>query len=111
MSYEHKQLSKGRWFELSLCEQIANIGSEVERALLWRKKNEEYSKKAVNRALELIDLSLADKKNRKYFKLKEIARLREILVDFFYYENQYSSSEEWLRKYFYAFTYAVRMHK
>ena len=33
MSYQHKDLAAGRWGQMSLSEQMANIGSEVERAL------------------------------------------------------------------------------
>jgi len=31
MNYKHKGLAQGRWFQLTLIEQLANIGSEVER--------------------------------------------------------------------------------
>ena len=59
MSYQHKDLAAGRWGQLSFIEQMANIGSEVERALNWRiKKNTDYAQKAFERALELIDLTL-----------------------------------------------------
>jgi hypothetical protein len=33
MNYQHKELAAGRWKELSFIEQMANIGSEIERAL------------------------------------------------------------------------------
>ena len=59
MNYQHKDLAAGRWEQLSLVEQMANIGSEVERALNWRKKgNLDYSLKACERALELFDLKI-----------------------------------------------------
>jgi len=29
----HKQLASGRWFKLSLVEQLANVGSDVERTI------------------------------------------------------------------------------
>jgi hypothetical protein len=108
MNCQHKKLAKGRWFELDLVEQLANIGSEVERAIVWRDKNKEYSRKAFYRALELLELSLSDKKNKKYSVLKELCRLKEILLDFFYGNNEYSSSNELIRKYFYAFAYMTR---
>ena len=111
MNYQHQHLSDGRWFELSLFEQMANIGSEVERAILWRSKNREYSIRAVERALELLDLTMADDKNRSGARLKEIARLREALVDYFYFDNQFSSSDKLWRNYFYAFNYAARLNK
>ena len=31
--FQHQSLAEGRWFTLSLAEQLANIGSEVSRAI------------------------------------------------------------------------------
>ncbi len=107
MSYQHKDLAAGRWSQLSFLEQMANIGSEVERALNWRiKKNTDYSQKAFERALELIDLTLGS--DKKYTHLKEIARMREAVVDYFSGVNQFMSSESSWRSYFLPFTYASR---
>ena len=75
----HKELAAGRWQKFSFAEQMANIGSEVGRAISWKKKgNELYSGQAFERALELIDLTLANTRN--FPKLKELARTREALV-------------------------------
>jgi hypothetical protein len=107
MSYQHKDLAAGRWNQLSFLEQMANIGSEVERALNWRiKKNTDYAQKAFERALELIDLTLDNDKN--YAHLKEVARMREAIVDYFFGVNQFMSSEGSWRNYFLPFTYASR---
>ena len=38
MTYQHKQLASGRWRELSLVEQMANVGAEVGRAINWQRK-------------------------------------------------------------------------
>lgn len=102
----HKQLSDGRWFELSFFEQMANIGSEVERAISWKYKNIDFSNKAVERALELLFISINDKKNIS--RIKEIARVYEVLNDYFYGDNQYQSTDSLWQKYFYNFAYAVR---
>lgn len=105
--YLHKNLSTGRWFKFSLMEQLANIGSEVFRTISWKdKKNPEYSKQAFWRALELIDLTVDDPKNK--FRLKEILRMRECLVDYFAGDNEYHSTDESWQKYFYAFNWAAR---
>lgn len=106
MNYQHQGLAKGRWQNFSLFEQIANIGSEVERAILWREKNKDYAKLAFERALELLDLTITDPKNK--LRLKELVRLREVLVDYFVFDNQYLSSDKLWRNYFYPFTYAAR---
>jgi hypothetical protein len=108
MNYQHKELAKGRWFELDLVTQLANVGSEVERAILWKDRNKNYSKEALYRALELLELTLNDKKNRKYSILKELCRLKEILLDFFCADNKFASSDELMKKYFYAFIYMAR---
>lgn len=107
MTVQHKELSLGRWGQLSLCEQMANIGSEISRALNWKKKGkEEFCRKAVSRSLELLDLSLDSAES--FPRIKELARLREAVVDYFYGANQFSSSETLWRKYFDHFNYALR---
>jgi hypothetical protein len=102
----HKELASGRWFEIPFMEQMANVGSEVERTISWREKNKEYSQKAFERALELLDLTIADKKNKK--RLKELLRVREALADYFFFDNEYGSSDKLWQKYFFSFTWAVR---
>ena len=86
---------------------MANICSEVERTLNWRaKQNSTYCQQAFERSLELIDLTLDSLKG--YARLKEIARLREAIADYFSGTNQFKFTDESLRKYFLNFTYAVR---
>ncbi len=107
MTFEHKELAAGRWFTLSLVEQMANVGSDVGRAINWKiKGNLPYSQKAFERALELLDLTLMDRKNVGRFR--EVARVREALVDFLFGENEYSSTQEVWNKYFLQFATAAR---
>jgi hypothetical protein len=109
VSYQHRDLAAGRWREMSLIERMANIGSEVERALNWRTKNNaEYSDRAFERALELIDLSIEHSLQPSH--LREITRLREILADYFFGTNEFGSSDASLRKYFSHFALAARRH-
>lgn len=96
-----------RWNYLSLSEQMANIGAEIGRTINWRKKgNAEMSTNALYRGLELLDLTINDKKNKN--SLKEILRVREALVDFFIGDNIYKSSNVIWEKYFYYFNLAAR---
>jgi hypothetical protein len=107
MAYQHKELAAGRWKDLSFCEQVANIGSEIERALTWRAKNNiAYSRNAFERALELTDLTLETVSG--FARLKEIARMREAIVDYFAGTNQFGSTDASWRQYFSHFTYAAR---
>ena len=103
----HKNLSQERWFSMRLVEQMANIGSEIERTIKWRHKNEGYSERAFERALELLDLTIDDRKNLD--RLKELTRLREALADHFVFDNSYESSDKSWHKYFFAFNFAVRL--
>lgn len=106
MKYQHQKLASGGWKKLNFFEQMANIGSEVERGITWRnKKNDVYSQKAIERAFELLNLTIASQQKQK--KLKELTRLREVLVDYFFGQNQYSSTDSLWQKYFYAFNYAT----
>ena len=98
-----------KWFQLSLSEQMANIGSEVMRAVKWHQKGEkEHEEKAIERALELFDLTLSDKRWKN--RAKEIARMREVVCDFFYGGNQYRSDSVSLDNYFLHFAIAARLH-
>ena len=109
MSYQHKDLASGRWGRLSFLEQMANIGSEVERALNWQvKANVAYSQKAFERALELIDLTLDVTTSPGRFK--ELARVREAIADYFIGVNQFKSTAASWKRYFLHFAYAVRFH-
>ena len=109
MNFQDQKLAQGRWFKLTLIEQMANVGSEVFRAINWRKKNDEkYARLAFERVLELIDLTTLDPKNRN--RLKEILRCRELFCDFFVGNNQYHSTDVSWNKYFFSFNYAARIN-
>jgi hypothetical protein len=107
MSFQHKQLAAGRWRELSFVEQMANVGSEIERTVSWLKKgNSEYGRLAFERTLELLDLTIADARNKS--RLRELARVREALADHFAFSNIYNSTDESWQRYFYSFAFAAR---
>lgn len=106
---QHRDLAAGRWAELSIAEQFGNIGSEISRALKWRDRNPSIARGAFERALELLDLTLDDPRHRQApARLREIARVREVVVDFFDGANEYRSTASDLQKYFDAYALAVR---
>lgn len=107
MEYQHKNLAGEKWNTLNFFEQMANVGSEVERSIKWKEKNNpEYSRLAFERALELLDFTITDPKNKK--RLRELVRVRETLADYFAFKNEYQSTKESWQKYFYAFNWAAR---
>ncbi len=107
MKYQHQQLASGGWEKLTFVEQMANIGSEVGRTITWKNKDKkEYSEKAFERSLELLHLTIADIKNKKH--LRGLTRLREALIDYFSFNNEFKSSDQLWQNYFYAFNFAAR---
>jgi len=106
---QHRDLAAGRWSTLSLFEQLGNVGSEISRAIRWTSRNPEMAQGALYRALELMDLTLADPAHRTSpARLRELARTREVIVDFFAGSNQYRSTAAGLQKYFDAYALAAR---
>jgi len=104
-----KHMNSERWFELTFFEQMANIGSEVERTIAWKEKNNpQYSKMAFERSLELLDLTISDPRNKS--RLKELLRVRETLADYFEFDNIYKSSDKLWRGYFFPFNWAARLN-
>lgn len=95
--YQHTELAAGRWAEMSLAEQMLNIGSEVSRANRWRNKgNEEQCRRAADRALELLSLTIDAQRGRH--DLGEFCRLYEVLADFYYGENSYQTDPAKLQR-------------
>lgn len=106
---QHRDLAAGRWHQLSLAEQLGNVGSEISRAVRWSGRNDHLARGALERALELLDFTLDDPRHRQSpARLRELARAREVVVDFFDGSNQYHSTAADLQKYFDAYALSVR---
>lgn len=90
---------------MTLAEQLGHIGSEVSRTNLAQGKNKERFNSAVERALELFDLTLSDMRWRG--RLREIGRAREVFCDAVYGGKEYSSSFKNLQSYFDLFALAA----
>jgi hypothetical protein len=105
-SYRHRELAAGRWQTLSLMEQLGNVGSEVGRMRRAQGRDARAMSGAFERALELLDLTLADWRWRD--RLREIARARELLCDAAAGGADYGTTLEDLDRYFLAFAVAAR---
>ena len=105
---QHKELAEGRWQEMSFCEQMANIGSEVSRTIKWKEKNNpNQSQKAFERALELIDITLTT--NLRRTALIELCRLRENLCEEYFKPD--TKGIEKINKYLFQFAIASQKRK
>jgi len=108
-TYQHPELAAGRWSRLSLAEQLGNVGTEVGRMRRWRDQDERLAAGALDRALELLDLTLADL--RWHGRLREIARARELLCDAALGGREHGATLEELDRYFLEFALAARRHR
>lgn len=106
----HAELHKGRWHQLSLMEQMGNIGSEVGR-MIQRQKSAQSFQNEFERAAELIDLTKRDPRWHTFSRLKELARLKEVLVAAAEGTNEYNTSLEDIDQYLFQFAYAARLKK
>jgi len=104
--FHHKTLAAGGWHALSLKEQMGNIGSEVHRAYMWQGKDKKRFDSAVEKALELFDLTLDDPRLRG--RLREIARAREVFCDAILGGSEYRGTLQDLDRYFFLFALAAR---
>ncbi|MBU0647578.1 hypothetical protein KJ855_00185 [Patescibacteria group bacterium] len=90
---------------MSLYEQMANIGSEYERAKRWKEKgSEKLFWGAVDRMLELLDMTIDDKRWHNH-RLKELCRLREMVLDELLDEDTRMTD---FSKYFMQFSWIAR---
>ena len=111
MTTHHPDLAAGRWLELSLANQLGNVGSEYERALNWKERGDkDRFEDAFARLLELLDLTIADPRWRNH-RLKELTRLREAICDELYSEVPEFIHEPNLREYFLYFGILARSER
>lgn len=111
MDFRHKNLARGRWRKFSLAEQLGNVGSEVSRALEWRSRDEKLYSGALDRALELFDLTIQDERWLGSGKIKELTRAREIMIDAISGGGEYGGRLEDMDRYFFQFAIIARKRK
>jgi hypothetical protein len=74
---QHENLANGRWFTMSIAEQLGNVGSEYSRIVSSRKRNNTARfNSALERYLELLDLTINDPR-WGFYRKRELLRLRE----------------------------------
>lgn len=107
MAFTHKNLATGRWEQLSLMEQMGNIGSEVGRTRMALEKHPERFQGAFYRALDLFDRTLADERWRG--RRFELARARELFCAASMGQEMYDTSLADLERYFMQFATAAAL--
>lgn len=80
----HKELTLEKWQKLPKHIQILNIGAEISRLQSWQNiKERKKSKECVERAMELLNLTLEDKRWKN--KRRDLLRMKEALGYFYLY--------------------------
>ena len=92
-----------RWFDLSLPEQMVNIGNEVKRAVRFDEDNQK-KRAFIKKALEYIELTMDDPKNKTV--IPEIKIGKEILEDYMG-DHVVNYTKEQIRDYYLNFMYLL----
>lgn len=104
----HPELVAGRWRALTLAEQLAHVGSEVDRAIVaWEARRSDRFDRALARALELFDLTARDDRWRGH-RRREILRSREEFCRLFFADHPPAGAARTLREYFLRFAVLAR---
>jgi hypothetical protein len=77
----HKNLSADKWSRLNISRQILNIASELSRAANLTGVSDEDVRISIERALELVDLSIEDRGKWSGNRLRELLRFRGALAE------------------------------
>lgn len=105
---QHQDLVAGKWFTLTLAEQLGNVGSDFDRALRWKeKKQSQLFSSAVARTLELLDLTLDDSRWHNH-RLKELTCLRAEVRSALSSTSEKSAATIGLQKYFFSMATLAR---
>ena len=101
MNY-HSDAILQKWSELTLAEQLGNVGSEVSRMIKWHKRDPNIAERAFERMLELLSATISCRTGTH--RLKELTRLRELIISN-WYNRQLADDASWdgFNKYFMQF--------
>jgi hypothetical protein len=105
ISSDHMESVRATWAKFSLVEQMANIGSEVSRALRSQGNQARYWG-AVTRALDLFYLTIDDPRWKG--RLREILRVRELFAAAALGSDEFKTSLQDLDRYFDCFAWLAR---
>lgn len=104
----HAGLAAGRWAAFTLAEQLANVGSEVDRTIrAWEAGRGDRFHRALARALELFDLTARDDRWRGP-RRREILRAREEFCRLFFEAPTRTEAARTLSAYFLRFAILAR---
>jgi hypothetical protein len=106
-----KEVDRERWAQMSIFEQLGNVGSEVGRAINAQRSGKISRRdSAIIRAIDLFDATAQAWAAKKSPRTKEILRAKEQFLDLFYGDSDSADSES-LERYFTQFAVVARTRK
>jgi len=104
-SYE---MDRQRWAQLSIYEQMGNIGAEVGRAVnATRSGKQKRAQGAIDRAVDLLDATVELLVEQKSPRVKEVLRAREQFLSLFY-DGTFEEDADNIVRYFNLFALVAR---
>jgi hypothetical protein len=103
------RMDRDRWAQLSICEQLGNIGSEVGRAINAKRNNmPERVEGAINRALDLFSATVEVllREGTHKHRVREVLRARDEFLALFY-DDRFDEADK-IEEYFMHFALAAR---
>lgn len=98
-------MDSARWNQMSISEQLLNVGGEIQRAVDRKNRDEkDLAEKYLSKALEWLELSKTDPKN--IGRVSELETVEEELKDYFC-DNKYHNNKESLMSYWNSFYSAI----
>jgi hypothetical protein len=105
-------LSRERWAQMNIFEQMGNIYSEVGRAFNAKRSGKlENENLAIIRVIDLFDATVESLVQKKSIKSKEVLRAKDQFLTNLYCEKLNEKDAASLEKYFLEFAVAARRDK
>lgn len=102
------EIDRGRWAQLSIFEQMGNIGAEVGRAVnATRAGKDKRAQGAIDRAVDLLDATVEVLVAQRSPRVKEVLRAREEFLRLFF-DGTFEEDADNIVRYFNLFAIAAR---
>jgi len=105
------RMDREKWAKLTICEQLGNIGSEVGRAINYKRNgDDDRMEGAINRALDLFlaTIEVLIKEKTYIHRAKEVIRMRDEFMSLFYHDHFDEKEAHKIECYFMNFAYIAR---
>ena len=102
------EIDRERWAQLSIFEQMGNIGAEVGRAVnATRAGKDKRAQGAIDRAVDLLDATVEVLVAQRSPRVKEVLRAREEFLRLFF-DGTFEEDADNIVRYFNLFAIAAR---